>query len=51
LRQFLKNGSTIILSTPQRIMAKEFIEAVFPYCVQQQEIEVDAVIISILVLK
>ena len=51
LEQFLKNGSTIILSTPQRIMAKEFIEAILPHCVEQKEVEIDAVIISILVLK
>ena len=51
LEQFLKNGSTIILSTPQRIMAKKFIEAILPHCVEQKEIEIDAVIISILVLK
>jgi predicted nicotinamide N-methyase len=35
--QFLEAGKMILLSTPQRLMAKEFIGAVLPYCKQQEE--------------
>jgi methyltransferase-like protein 23 len=33
---FLENGKTILLSNPQRLMAKEFIGGVMPYCKQQE---------------
>lgn len=48
---FLQNNTTIILSTPQRIMAKPFIEAILPYSVQQTEMIIEETIISILVLR
>ena len=34
---FLENGATIILSTPQRLMAKPFIERLLPYCLSNTE--------------
>jgi predicted nicotinamide N-methyase len=34
---FLENGKTILLSTPQRLMAKDFITAILPFCKQQEE--------------
>jgi predicted nicotinamide N-methyase len=40
LKSFLKKGITIILSTPQRLMAKPFIAPLLPYCIQSSEIEV-----------
>jgi predicted nicotinamide N-methyase len=35
---FISKGTTIILSTPQRLMAKPFIERLLPWCVEQKEI-------------
>lgn len=40
MKQFLANGTVILLSTPQRLMAKPFIEQILPYCIQQNEIPV-----------
>jgi len=40
INNLLKNGSTIILSTPQRLMAKRFIEKLLPYTIQQENINV-----------
>jgi predicted nicotinamide N-methyase len=52
LQRFLNNGSTIILSTPQRIMAKPFIERLLPWCIHQEEIVVqENVLTAVLVLK
>jgi predicted nicotinamide N-methyase len=52
LQRFLNNGSTIILSTPQRIMAKPFIERLLPWCIHQEEIVVqENILTAVLVLK
>ena len=51
LQQFLQQGSTIILATPQRFMAKAFIEQLLPYCLLQETEVVEGNTISILVLK
>ena len=55
LTGFLQKGTTIILSTPQRLMAKSFVERLLPWRIQQQEIAMpyteQMVVISILVLK
>ncbi len=48
---FLQNNSTIILATPQRIMAKPFIEVVLPFCIEQTERVIEETIVSILVLR
>jgi predicted nicotinamide N-methyase len=48
---FLQNNSTIILATPQRIMAKPFIEVVLPFCIEQTETAIEETIVSILVLR
>lgn len=37
---YLQNHCTVILSTPQRLMAKPFIEQLLPFCKQQEEIMV-----------
>lgn len=37
LNRFLKAGTTILLSTPQRLMAKPFIAQWLPSCVKQEE--------------
>ena len=34
---FLDKGKTILLSTPQRLMAKDFIRAILPFSKQQEE--------------
>ncbi len=40
LVHFLKKGSLILLSTPQRLMAKPFIERLLPFCIYQEEVVV-----------
>ena len=37
---FLEKGTTILLTTPQRLVAKPFIERLLPFCVQQNELEI-----------
>lgn len=37
----LSNGCCIILSTPQRLMAKDFIQQILVFCKEQTEIEVE----------
>jgi len=55
LTYFLKQGSTVILSTPQRLLAKPFIEQLMPWCRLKEEIEVNhlaaVVPISLMVLR
>lgn len=41
LQRFLGRGTVILLSTPQRLMAKPFIERLLPFCKQQSEIQVE----------
>ncbi|MBC7722603.1 MAG: methyltransferase [Pedobacter sp.] len=54
VQQFLAKGTTIILSTPQRLLAKPFIEKLLPFCSLQQTVEViengNATWVQILVL-
>lgn len=40
LQRFLNTGTIIILSTPQRLMAKGFIESLLPYCNSKTDITV-----------
>ena len=40
-KTFLNQESTIILSTPQRLLAKPFIERLMPWCRLSEEIEVE----------
>jgi predicted nicotinamide N-methyase len=40
LLDFLGRGSTILLATPQRLMAKSFIARLIPYCFAQGEQQV-----------
>ena len=35
LEYFLKHKVTVIISTPQRLVAKEFVNDLLPYCIQQ----------------
>lgn len=55
LSGFISRGSTVVLSTPQRLMAKSFIEQLLPWCVRQQEMIVShgeqEVAVSVLELK
>ena len=52
---FLAKGTTILISTPQRLMAKEFILSLLPYCKQKEDTvikhEGDDVLITTLVLQ
>ena len=41
IRYFLSRHCTILLSTPQRLMAKEFITMLLPFCKKQTTIVVD----------
>ena len=54
VKGFLDRGSIVILSTPQRLMAKPFIERLLPCCISQEEREIEQeherTFISILVL-
>lgn len=53
--RFLQNGTTIILTTPQRLMAKPFIERLLPWCQLHETAFIPASdgeqAISVLVLK
>lgn len=40
LERFLRQGTSILLTTPQRLMAKPFIEKLLPFCRQQYEMSV-----------
>ncbi len=52
---FLDAGTIILLSTPQRLMAKPFIERLVPFCILQKEITIKETlpqtICTVLVLK
>jgi predicted nicotinamide N-methyase len=50
-QRFLVNGKTILLSTPQRLAGKAFINAVLPFCILNEERWHDEVAINVLVLK
>ena len=54
-KNFLSAGATIILSTPQRLVAKSFVEQLMPWCKLKEEIDVhqqnSMIPITILVLK
>ncbi|BAV09029.1 hypothetical protein FLA_5076 [Filimonas lacunae] len=50
LLHFLQMGTHIILTTPQRLMAKPFIEQLLPWCVAQQEVNVQDTQVTILEL-
>ena len=41
LQRFLQQGTVILLTTPQRLMAKPFIEKLLPFCRQQHEMMID----------
>jgi predicted nicotinamide N-methyase len=51
LQRFIQQGTIIILTTPQRLMAKPFIEKLLPLCKQQYEMAVDDTSISLLLLQ
>jgi predicted nicotinamide N-methyase len=40
IESFLLSGSTIVISTPQRLMAKPFVERLLAFCIQHEEINV-----------
>lgn len=40
LERFIANGTTVLLSTPQRLMAKPFISRLLPWCAAQHQLEV-----------
>lgn len=55
LQRFLQKGTTILLSTPQRLMAKPFILQLLPFTILQQQVYVqqpiEEVTITIMVLQ
>lgn len=52
--RFLHSGTLMLLSTPQRLMAKPFIERLLPWCIHQEELPVlnsgEVTPVSVLVL-
>jgi len=40
MQRFLQQGTVILLATPQRLMAKPFIEKLLPFCRQQYEMTI-----------
>ncbi|WEK34068.1 MAG: methyltransferase domain-containing protein [Candidatus Pseudobacter hemicellulosilyticus] len=55
LVRFLQQGTLILLATPQRLMAKPFVERLLPWCRQQEEMVItqdqQASTVSILLLQ
>jgi len=55
LDHFLEKGTTVLLSTPQRLMAKAFVLALLPHCIKQEELLVkdgnENVIVTVMVLR
>ena len=51
LRRFLRGGTTIILATPQRLLAKPFISRLMEWCCGQDERFVEGVWVSLYVLR
>jgi predicted nicotinamide N-methyase len=55
MRQFLAAGTTILLSTPQRLVAKQAIIPLLPFCIHQEEMVVlhgsKEVMVTVLVLQ
>jgi predicted nicotinamide N-methyase len=51
LTRFLQKGALLILSTPQRLMAKPFISRLMPWCIQQENQQIEEKGVSIYVLK
>ena len=51
LQRFIQQGTLILLTSPQRLMAKPFIEKLLPLCKQQYEMAADNTSISLLILQ
>lgn len=51
IHRFLARGAAVILSTPQRLMAKDFITPLLPYCSKQEEAVVQAMPVTVMALK
>ncbi|MEI6586381.1 MAG: hypothetical protein WCL56_09855 [Sediminibacterium sp.] len=55
LEQFIQQGTTILLSTPQRLVAKDFIAKLLPWCVLNKEQKItfnhESILINIFVLQ
>ena len=51
IKSQLQKGTTILLSTPQRLMAKPFIETLLPFIVYREEMEVEAPVCNVFILK
>lgn len=52
LTRFIRQGCIVLLSTPQRLMAKPLIDRLLPWCVEQEVVQVNVeTVISVLVLQ
>lgn len=51
IERFVKDGIDVIISTPQRLLAKPFIEKILPWSIQQDEVVIESKPISIYVLR
>lgn len=51
IRLFLANNAVVILSTPQRLMAKGFVASLLPFCKRQEDVTVEGVPVTVMVLQ
>ena len=51
IQHFLERGKTILLSTPQRLAGKDFINELLPWCILNEERWQEQTAINVLVLK
>lgn len=55
LKRFFEKGTTVVLSTPHRLMAKDFITLLLPFCKRQEECFVngrgESTAVSVMVLQ
>lgn len=54
INSFLQNGTVVLLSTPQRLMAKTFVEPLLPFCIYKEDYNVkqteDSTVVSVIAL-
>ncbi|MFT4024421.1 MAG: methyltransferase domain-containing protein [Flavihumibacter sp.] len=50
LHRFLEQGKKILLASPQRLMAKSFLQPFIPHCIHQQNEEADGQAVSLFIL-
>jgi predicted nicotinamide N-methyase len=51
IENMLEKGVSVILSTPQRLAGRRFVEQLIPFCVLNEEIWWEQIAVNVLVLK